>query len=87
MPAQFRSERGKAMIKEIILKGGLTSECKVYVFRNGGLFPKTVAIFTCAAGTAYGQVAFWTYHTLAQKQSQRQQNKNEAAQEGDWRSA
>lgn len=87
VPVQFGSGREQVMIKEVILKGGLTLECKVYDFLNGGLVSQTVAILQCAAGTAYGQVAFWTYHTRAQKQSQRQQNKSEAAQEGDWRSA
>lgn len=43
-PVQFGSGRGKVMIKEVILEGGLTLECKVYDFLNGGLVSQTVAI-------------------------------------------
>lgn len=32
------------MIKEVILKGGFTLECKVYDFLNEGLVSQTVAI-------------------------------------------
>lgn len=44
VPVQFGSGRGKVMIKEVILKGGFTLECKVYDFLNEGLVSQTVAI-------------------------------------------